>query len=417
MKKAKGSKRPRHLIVISAATPFPSANVQVEDVSKPPHFKKAGGWRMRMPTWNRACRRKVLGDSALAIAALALLAAPPIVTAQDANGQILISDQFNNRVIQVDAATHKIVWSFGNGSDIPGPQSVVGVNDAERFGGFTLISGTGIPPSSPPLPGCSDPVNGCPDNRVFIVGMKGSILWQYGQAGVTGSAWNQLNTPVQAAVLSGFPGYPGFHVIITDQGNQRIIVVDVHKNIVWQYGTTGVAGIGPNQLNSPNSAEVLENGHILIADENNNRVIEITPAGNIVKTFTAGGTLGATAFASRLANGDTLISDAGNNRIVEVNWNDDVVWQYVTNLQSGSNPNPQPTRGIRLRNGNTLISDQFNNRVIEVTQEGKIVFQQGMLNVPGSGFNQLNGPYDAKKIGDFTGLTPPFDFDGDKDDH
>ena len=332
-------------------------------------------------------------------------------------GQILISDQFNNRVIVVNVATHQVVWTFGNGSDIPGPHSVVGVNDAERFGPFTLISGTGIPPSDPPLPGCSDAVNGCPDNRVFIVGPNGAILWQYGQAGVTGAGANQLNTPVQAAVLSGFPGHPGFHVIIADQGNQRIIVVNLNGNIVWQYGTTGVSGDGPNQLNSPNSAEVLENGHILIADENNNRVIEVTAAGSIVKTFTAGGSLGATAFASRLSNGDTLISDAGNNRIVEVNWNDEVVWQYATNTGANSNLRPQPTRGVRLRNGDTLISDQFNNRVIEVTPAGKIVFQQGMTNVIGNGFNQLSGPYDAKQIGDFTGLTPPLDIDGDKDDH
>jgi hypothetical protein len=38
------------------------------------------------------------------------------------------------------------------------------------------------------------------------------------------------------------------------------------------------------------------------------------------------------------------------------------------------------------------------------------VFQQGVTNVPGNHFNQLNGPYDAKVIGDFTGLTPPFGF-------
>jgi hypothetical protein len=364
-------------------------------------------------------RRKVSSGFVLGAAAIAAMAAVQVASAQEnrESGHVLISDQFNNRVIEVDQATHKIVWSFGNGSDVAGPQSVVGVNDAERFGPFTLISGTGIPPSSPPLPGCSDSVNGCADNRVFIVGPGGNILWQYGQAGVTGSAWNQLNTPVQAAVLSGFPGFPGFHVIITDQGNQRVIVVDEHKNIVWQYGTTGVIGTGPNQLNNPNSAEVLENGHILIADEINNRVIEITPGGTIVKTFTEGGALNTAAFASRLPNGDTLISDAGNNRIAEVNGNDVIVWQYVTNLGSNSNPNPQPTRGIRLRNGNTVISDQFNNRVITVTPGGKIVFQYGMTNVAGNGWNQLNGPYDAKEIGDFTGLTPPFDFDHDKDDH
>jgi hypothetical protein len=336
----------------------------------------------------------------------------------DGRRHILIADQFNNRVIEVDRATHKIVWSFGNGSDVAGPHSVVGTNDAERIGSFTLISGTGIPPSSPALPGCSDSVNGCPDNRVFIVDRHGAIVWQYGQAGVTGSGPNQLSAPVQAAFLSGFPGHPGFHVIITDQGNQRIIVVDIFTGgILWQYGTTGVSGNGPNQLNNPNSAELLENGHILIADESNNRVIEVTPAGSIFKTFTIGGSLNGAAFASRLPNGDTLISDSNNNRIVEVDGTDHIVWQYVTNTGPGSNPNPLPTRGVRLRNGHTLISDQFNNRVIEVTAAGKIVFQQGKTNVGGNGFNRLNGPYDAKEIGDYTGLTPPADFDHDKDDH
>jgi hypothetical protein len=101
---------------------------------------------------------------------------------------------------------------------------------------------------------------------------------------------------------------------------------------------------------------------------------------------------------------------------VEVDPKDAVVWQYVTNAQSDSNPNPLPTRAIRLRNGNTLISDQFNNRVIEVTHGKQIVFVQGKLNVAGNSFNRLNGPYDAKAIGDCTGLSPPFDLDGDADD-
>ena len=348
---------------------------------------------------------------ALAVAIVAGLAStvvPAPARAAPDNGNILIADQFNNRVIEVNPATHKIVWHFGNGSDLPGPHSVVGVNDAERFGPLTLIAGTGTPPG---LPGCSDVVNGCPDNRVFIVDPGGNILWQYGQAGVTGAGPNQLNTPVHSIFLSSFPGHPGFHVLITDQGNQRIILVNLKHQIVWQYGTTGVVGNGPNQLSNPNSAELLENGHVLIADENNNRVIEITTGGNIVTTFTDQGMVSGAAFASRLPNGDTLITDSNNNRIVEVNGSDHTVWQYFTNTDPASNLAPLPTRAVRLRNGNTLISDQFNDRVIEINNAGTIVFQQGALNVPGSAFNQLNGAYDAKVIGDFTGLSPPFDFD------
>jgi hypothetical protein len=315
-------------------------------------------------------------------------------------GHFLISDQFNNRVIEVDKDGH-IVWQFGVGPNDTSATSPLGVNDAQRVGSLTLIAGTGVPPGLEPS--CPD---GCADNRVLLVDEDGDIVWQYGQFGVTGSDPNELNTPVQCTWL------PNGHVLITDQGNQRIIEVNRNKDIVWQYGQTGVSGIGPNQLNSPNSAELLANGHILIADENNNRAIEVTRQLAIVMTFTIGGTANTVAFASRLPNGNTLITDSGNSRIVEVNPNDQIVWQYVTNLEPGSNPSPLPTRGIRLRNGFTIISDQFNHRVIVVDRKGKIRETFGNLNVAGFGLvdtdQGLNAPYDAKVIGDYTGLTPPF---------
>lgn len=361
---------------------------------------------------NKPTPRRIL--IALVVASLTATVFAPAALAKNHHGHILIADQFNNRVVEVDPATHKVVWHFGDGSDVPGPTSVVGTNDAERIGPFTLIAGTGTPPG---LPGCSNTVIGCPDNRVIIVDHHGDILWQYGKAGIFGAGPDELNTPVHSLLVSDFPGHPGPHVLITDQGNQRVILVNFHHDIVWQYGTTGVTGNLANQLNTPNSAEVLKNGHILIADENNNRVIEITPRGWLVMQFTAQGTVSGAAFASRLDDGDTLITDSNNSRIVEVNNHDQPVWQYLTNTGPGSNPTPLPTRAIRLRNGNTLISDQFNDRVIEIDPTGRILFQQGGTNVTGSGFNQLNGPYDAKAIGDFTGITPPFGFDIDLGRH
>ena len=84
---------------------------------------------------DRRGKRTIVGSLLMAGAALVML--PTAGLTQEWNGEgghVLISDQFNNRVIEVDQATHKIVWSFGNGSDVAGPHSVVGVNDAERFG-------------------------------------------------------------------------------------------------------------------------------------------------------------------------------------------------------------------------------------------------------------------------------------------
>ena len=324
----------------------------------------------------------------LAVCAVAALA-PRGAMAEDLfnqPGNILISDQFNNRVLEVTRAG-KIAWSFGSGGPsqcTAGPGTIIAPNDVERLAhGLTLIAGTGT--------------TACPDNRVIVVNKAGAIVFQYGQAGVAGSGPNQLNVPV-FAIQTPDCGY-----LITDQANNRIIKVTPTGQIVYQYGPTSGAGA----LNSPNSAELLANGDILIADENNNRVIEIDPAqhNKIVFAFHRG--LNTVGFASRLPNGDTLIADAGNNRILEINPATKVVFKYYTNRGSKSNPNPIPTGVLRLADGTTLIADQFNNRVIIISPAKRILFQYGMTNVVGDEQNQLNAPYSAMSIGDYTGVTPP----------
>src|SRR6202171_813466 len=329
-------------------------------------------------------------------------------------GNILIADQFNNRVIEVNRHGH-IVWQFGLGPADFSPASIIGVNDAQRVGKLTLMTGTGTPGGQPEAPNCTNP-SGCPDNRVLLVDRDGNIVWQYGQFGIAGSGPDQLNVPVQNTWL------PNRHVLITDQANQRIIEVNLAKQIVWQYGTTGVSGNGPDQLNNPNCAELLENGYILICDENNNRAIEVTRAKKIVWQYGSGDPkinepVSGVAFASRLDNGHTLITDSNHNRIVEIDEDRNVVWEYFTCTGSGCNlsrgTGPLPTTAVRVRHGHTLISDQYNHRVIEVNRGKQIVRTFGKLgslgyNTESVADGGLNSPYDAKRIGDYTGLTPPF---------
>ena len=335
---------------------------------------------------------------------------------------VLIADQWNNRVIET-TPSGEIIWSFGLGPLDFSTNSPISCNDAERVGDYTLMANPGDAPGVIP-----QTPNGSVDNRVLLVDPAGKVVWQYGQFGQTGDGPNLLNTPVQCTFV------PDFNVLITDQGNDRIIEVNYNKEIVWQYpgGNTNAS----DQLNAPNSAELLANGHILIADQGNNRALEVTTADEIVNTFTAGGTVNTLAFASRLTNGDTLITDAGNARIVEVNPNDQVVWQYFTTNTAPTDgagamsvAAPQPTRAVRLANGDTLISDQLNNRVIRIDPSGNIVADYG-LPLPQNGGTFSGGsagiligdnvgyglsttqaglysPYDAKIIGDYTGITPP----------
>src|ERR1035438_8271389 len=138
-------------------------------------------------------------------------------------GNILIADQFNNRVIEVTPAGN-IVWSFGRGPNDFSAKSIIGVNDSQRVGAFTLMAGTGTPAGV--IPQAPD---GVPDNRVILVDPFGNTVWQYGKFGQTGSGPNLLNTPVQSTWL------PNAHVLITDQANNRIIEVNLQKKIVWQY--------------------------------------------------------------------------------------------------------------------------------------------------------------------------------------
>jgi len=329
-----------------------------------------------------------------ALLAVVLASAVPAAAAD----HYLIADQFNNRVIEVDHRGN-IVWHFGLGPADFSPASIIGVNDVQRVGEFTLMAGTGTPGGQPEAPNCTNP-SGCPDDRVILVDRGGNIVWQYGQFGVAGSGPNQLNVPVQNTWLP--------------------------NGIVWQYGTTGVSGNSANQLNNPNCAELLENGNILICDENNNRAIEVTRTiplgGNIVWQYGSGDPnngdpVSGVAFASRLKNGHTLITDSNHNRIVEIDQDKNVVWEYFTCLGAGCNlprgTGPAPTRAVRLSHGHTLISDQYNHRVIEVNHAKHIVHTWGKLDSLGYNAENvsdggLNSPYDAKAVGDYTGLTPPF---------
>lgn len=111
-----------------------------------------------------------------------------------------------------------------------------------------------------------------------------NIVWQYGQTGVWGTGTNQLSYPYEAIKLIN-----GNVLIADTESNHRVIEVQPAGTsggtIVWQYGQTGVSGSGTNQLNYPDDVQKLDNGNVLIVDPNNSRVIEVQP------TYPTGGSI------------------------------------------------------------------------------------------------------------------------------
>ena len=223
------------------------------------------------------------------------------------NGNILISDYMNHRVIEVDSAGN-IVWEYSS-------VGIEGLSDAERLtNGNTLIAAMN-------------------SHRVIEVDSEGNIVWEYSIG---------LYRPVNVERLSNG------NTLISDAWNHRVIEVDPACNIVWEYSTG---------LNRPFNSQRLSNGNTLISDAWNNRVIEVDPAGNIVWEYSTG--LYRPFDAGRLLNGNTLITDSLNDRVIEIDPAGNIVWEYNTGLDC-------PADADRLSNGNTLITDSYNNRVIEV---------------------------------------------------
>src|SRR5215467_1025389 len=107
---------------------------------------------------NRVLSNRISGASVPSLAVilgllLAVCLSLPTVQAQSSGkfnqpGNILITDQFNNRVVEIDPSG-SIVWVFGLGPGNTTPSSMIGTNDAERVGLLTLTYGTGIPAGEP----------------------------------------------------------------------------------------------------------------------------------------------------------------------------------------------------------------------------------------------------------------------------
>lgn len=200
------------------------------------------------------------------------------------------------------------------------------------------------------------------NDRVLIVDSGGNVVWDSDSVAL--SDGSHLNYPNDANVL------PSGNLLITDRDNHRVIEITLAGTIVWQHGQTGVPGGGPTRLNGPHNADRLANGNTIIADSNNQRVIEVTPGHTIAWIYNVG--LNWPRDADRLANGNTLINDSNHHRVIEVTPEKTIVWTYTVDQISYDSD--------RLDDGHTLISN--GGQIIEVTADGTLVWSYPQIVPP-----------------------------------
>jgi hypothetical protein len=189
------------------------------------------------------------------------------------NGDVVISDIVNCRIIVVAAGGHTVTRSYGqigwchhNPPRLFGsPNGAFPLQDGNWL--VTEINGDWVSEMAPGgavlwsthAPGVAYPsdTNEIGPNRyltvdysapgqVVIFDRSGSTLWRYRP---TGSA--ALNHPSLAV------GLPNGDVMLNDDANHRVIVVDPKTdNIVWQYGVQGQPGNALGMLSNPDGVDL-----------------------------------------------------------------------------------------------------------------------------------------------------------------
>ncbi|MDA8066669.1 MAG: PQQ-binding-like beta-propeller repeat protein [Thermaerobacter sp.] len=165
-------------------------------------------------------------------------------------GRVDITDPGSFLSLVVRKSDHRILWSYGH-AGVPGilPGYLWENNDTVPLQNGDFLITEAIPHHA----------------RVFEVTPQGKVRWTANLPGIT--------YPSDA-----MPVGPDRYVIADYTRPGSIDVFNRQGKILWSYGPKS----GPGMLNYPSSAEMLSNGNYLVSDDKNDRVVVISPQGKIV---------------------------------------------------------------------------------------------------------------------------------------
>ena len=174
-------------------------------------------------------------------------------------------------------------------------------------------------------------------------------------------------------------------LLIADRGNNRLLVMNAKKKIVWRYPAPGLPP-PPHPLYFPDDAFWVHGGKaILVNEEENETILEIAyPSGKALWSYghpkvpgSSPGYLFQPDDAYPYPGGGVVVADAKNCRILFIDANG------FPSRQIGRTGNcaPRlpatvgyPNGDTPLPDGHLLISELYGHRVDEVTRTGKVIW-------------------------------------------
>jgi hypothetical protein len=265
---------------------------------------------------------------------------------------------------------------------------------------------------------------------VRAIGRDGDATPSATDAGGSGSAPRATPAGTLPQPPAPFPGY----LLIADRGNDRLLLVDGAKHILWRYphgtpsypfhfdddsffshdykqiitneedqntietlsfpegqvlwhyGHPNVTGASPGYMNSPDDAYLLRNGIRTVADAYNCRVLFISPAKKIVRQIGTTGVCGHNPPSLLGApNGDTPYS-GGRMLVTEItgSWVD-AIGPHNKLLWSIKAPVAYPSDAQWLGHGRILLADYSSpGQIVIMTKTGHVQWRYGPATGPGA---------------------------------
>ncbi len=211
------------------------------------------------------------------------------------SGHFLLTDPERQRLIEVNSQ-REVVWELV-GQDLPCKYPIACTH----------------------LPAQDILLADAQSHQVFSLNRQGEIQWSFN---TFLSEAHQLNRPVAVKYRQTYPIQQAeqgqaetdrrteLRFLIVDQGNHRVLEVNLQHQILWSFGQQGEAGDGEQHLNHPSDIEYTPQQTYLISDSGNGRVLEVNAEGQIEHSWTAKDyPWTRPVFARRLNTGDTLVLD------------------------------------------------------------------------------------------------------------
>jgi hypothetical protein len=216
------------------------------------------------------------------------------------------------------------------------------------------------------------------NDRILLVDNRKRILWRYPPP----------SGPVYPFRFDddAFFG-PGFRSIISNQEEQHTIQIIGFPGgrVLWHYGHVDVRGSAAGYLNTPDDAYELPGGLVSVADAYNCRVLFIDRSGSVVREIGRAGSCGhdpprtlvGVNGATPLPGGGTLVSEINGSWIDAFSATGRLLWDFHAPVSYPSDPQ-------WLGNGHILLADYTRpGAVLILDTHGHVLWRYAPRSGPG----------------------------------